>query len=47
MPSLELGARLMGGAIDSKIFADSIGYSQLDATLDCFLDPEHFWVSPI
>lgn len=40
---LELGARLMGGGIDSKIFTDSIGYSQLDATLDCFLDPKQFF----
>ncbi len=40
---IELGARLMGGSIESKIFTDSIGYSQLDATIDCFLYPKQFF----
>ncbi len=39
---IELGARLMGGAIDNTIFENSVEYTQLDATIDCFLAPNMF-----
>ena len=39
---IEVGARLMGGALNPDYVTECIGHNQLDLTLDCFLDHQHF-----
>ncbi|MCX5751102.1 MAG: ATP-grasp domain-containing protein [Candidatus Saganbacteria bacterium] len=39
---IEVGARLMGASMPPEIVSECIGHNQLDLTLDCFLNPQHF-----